>query len=459
MPDDELAAVVAALRTGRPVGPLARGFGRDLRCILARAVSVDPGRRYASAGLLRDDLSRLLRHEPVHAHPPSIIYRARKVARRHPGATAGLLAVAVAVTAAVGATGAALQRARAEATRAQTFARFLTHVLSAADPLNPRTGREGDGLRVTDLLDEAVRRLSADPLGDEAAEAEARSAIAASYAGQGEYAESAAQYRRAAELWARVLGPESGPSLQATSALAMVLSLDGKDDEARRLLDRCVERARRSLGDSHPTTVLASTNRAVCLLFAGDFNLVEEESRRLLELLDRAPRRAPEDPQHSMLEGLRGIALIGRGDVTSAEPMLHRAIDGIPRAGQREELVRGLCLCTLGGVEELKGRPKEAEELYREGYETYRQLLGPDDLRTVTREWSLGTALLETGKLPEAQARLRHVAEVMAALLGDGDWRTVRARQDLECAVTLSRPSAPTDAAGVPDTRDPRPPP
>jgi len=56
--------------------------------IVQKCLAADPGRRYASADDLRDDLERQLKHRPLrHAPEPSLRERARKWVRRHPRLT------------------------------------------------------------------------------------------------------------------------------------------------------------------------------------------------------------------------------------------------------------------------------------------------------------------------------------------------------------------------------------
>ncbi len=86
----------------RPPDPLViRGRG-ELAWIVAKAMRKDPEERYASAAELAADLRRHLAHEPVLAHPPSVLYRARKFVRRNRALTASvLLVVAASMAAAV----------------------------------------------------------------------------------------------------------------------------------------------------------------------------------------------------------------------------------------------------------------------------------------------------------------------------------------------------------------------
>ncbi|MEM7233396.1 MAG: protein kinase [Planctomycetota bacterium] len=55
----------------------------ELDWIVLRCLEKDRARRYESAASLAEDLRRYLAHEPVSARPPSPLYRARKLARKH----------------------------------------------------------------------------------------------------------------------------------------------------------------------------------------------------------------------------------------------------------------------------------------------------------------------------------------------------------------------------------------
>jgi WD40 repeat protein len=84
------------VRRLRPVVP------QDLATVCHKCLEKDPGRRYASAEALAEDLRRFGAGEPVAARPVSVLGRTARWARRRPAVAGLLLLVAAAVAAGLG---------------------------------------------------------------------------------------------------------------------------------------------------------------------------------------------------------------------------------------------------------------------------------------------------------------------------------------------------------------------
>lgn len=95
---DDASAAQAQLASARALRRRLRG---DLDNIVLKAMAAEPQHRYASAGAFAEDVERHLRGQPVIAHPPSNVYRARKFIRRHRGGVAITAAFLLAVFAAL----------------------------------------------------------------------------------------------------------------------------------------------------------------------------------------------------------------------------------------------------------------------------------------------------------------------------------------------------------------------
>jgi WD40 repeat protein len=101
-PPFRAATVLDTLRqvvSEEPVPPrqLNAQVPRDLETVCLKCLSKEPGRRYASAEALADELERYLAGRPIVGRPVGRVERAAKWARRRP-ATAGLLTLVVLVT-------------------------------------------------------------------------------------------------------------------------------------------------------------------------------------------------------------------------------------------------------------------------------------------------------------------------------------------------------------------------
>jgi eukaryotic-like serine/threonine-protein kinase len=96
-----LLETLALVRSAEVLPPalLQPKVPRNLETICLKCLEKEPGRRYASALALADDLRRFRNNEPIVARPTSLVNRARKWAKRQP-VVAALLASVVLITAA-----------------------------------------------------------------------------------------------------------------------------------------------------------------------------------------------------------------------------------------------------------------------------------------------------------------------------------------------------------------------
>jgi tetratricopeptide (TPR) repeat protein len=100
------------------------GLPRDLETICLKCLAKEPARRYSTAAEVAEDVERFLTQRPIHARPPSALYRTGKFARRHRTAVAAAAGVLVSLVvglgfALVGFRRAIVQRRAAEAARSQ----------------------------------------------------------------------------------------------------------------------------------------------------------------------------------------------------------------------------------------------------------------------------------------------------------------------------------------------------
>jgi len=95
-----------------------RAVGKDLGCVIAKALRLEKGDRYEDARQLADEFRRILTFRPIEARLPARLYEARMFLRRHRAAT--VLAVAVLLAIAAAAVNSRLEETRVRAALSKT---------------------------------------------------------------------------------------------------------------------------------------------------------------------------------------------------------------------------------------------------------------------------------------------------------------------------------------------------
>lgn len=304
----------------------------ELGWMLERALKPDRDQRYASPQALADDIGRLLRHQPIDAHPPSARYRARKLMRRHrvPVAATAMLLLGGVVAFAI--TFAALKQASAgrdlaqaaerEAARQARIAasvnRFLTDDLLGSANIEERPN--ADRLTVRELVVDAGAALGADHDLEPEAEADIRYALGRTLASLGRPSDAEVEFAAAARQRSALFGDNDPRTLAAQVARADADTSEARYAESRAELERLVARIRRDAPDD--ATLLANATIALVrtLAFGGEY----AQAIALIQPLASAPADAP---RHADAELLLAWVLSRTGEHERALAIFDRYID------------------------------------------------------------------------------------------------------------------------------------
>jgi tetratricopeptide (TPR) repeat protein len=399
-------ATLGQVRQDEPVPPrrLQPTVPRDLETICLKCLRKEPGRRYATARDLAEDLRRFLAAEPIRARPVGTGERVVVWCRRKPGMAALLAALVLVFLAGLSGVLWQWQHARRERDAArqekERAERHLRMIHDRVDRLNQlgrdlleRPGQYRTGKAV---LEEALAFYQ-ELLPEEGNDPEVRREAAKLFGQVAWIRHTLGQADQAAEAWGRRASLltsllEDEPS---SKVLRMGLAHShrwrgnmlrdlGKAREAREAYDRAVELQegllRESPDEAGYQMALANTLVNTASLPWGRDQTEELETlyRRILELDRAAVRAAPDNPQFKAELALalrdQGLFFLDTGRVSEAEAAVRDALEIHQRLlagghlkdnGYIERYLAGN-LVGLGRVLVAAGQTGEAEQSYRQ---------------------------------------------------------------------------------------------
>ncbi len=460
-------ATLGLVRQDEPAPPrlLQPTVPRDLETVCLKCLRKEPGRRYATARDLADDLRRFRAGEPVRARPVATTERVVVWCRRRP-AVAGLLAALVLVflagaggvlwqwqsacrnAAEAGRNAAAFRRerdaARQEKERAEYHLKMIRNGVDRLDQLGRdllrRPGQDSTGQAVLQEALAFYQEMLPDEASDPAVRREAVklfNQVAYIHINLGHAGLAAEAFGRQADLLAAML--EEEPSSKALRLeLADCQRWRGnalrdlsKPREAREAYDKAAELHEGLLRESPDEALyhvaLANTilNTATLLSSRDQADELETLYRRALELDRAAVRAAPDEPHYqvelALALGDEGMLFLDTGRGSQAEAAVREAldIDQRVRAGGHTngeiERFTARHFAGLGRVLAAAGRAREAEQSYGEAVNLLNRLVQELPESAVRRadlaqaQAGLADLLNDVGRRSEAEEIRRKV--------------------------------------------------
>jgi serine/threonine protein kinase len=369
--ETERASLIDQLTRAEPprLLKLDPAIPRDLATIVHKAIARDPSDRYQTAGDLASDLTRFLEDRPIRARRLSPVGVAWRWARRNKAVAAllGLVAVLLVGITAISTT--AAERYRDVAKRAD-------QARGAADAATKQ----------------AVARRK-----------ESEASAARALAARTEADQSAAESKAVVDFMVNQVLGAAAPSRTRGEAMTVLQALEQAD--------KAVEG---EFGEQ--PRVEASVRLALALIYRelGEYERAIGHAERALALRERA--LGPEHEETAEAMDVLGWALIysNTHSKTPAQDVrgevLFRRMLEICRAKGYYELR----LKAMSGLASILGRlqrPEEALRLQEEVLKHRIESSGPSHWSTLTAKNNLAIALLEAGRLKEAELLLREVAE------------------------------------------------
>ncbi|NBC15798.1 MAG: protein kinase [Bacteroidetes bacterium] len=410
---------IGAARSTAP-DRLRRRLTGDLDVICLKALRKEPGRRYASAEQLADDLRRHLDGLPVTARPDTLRYRATKFIQRH---KVGVVAATLVILALVGGIVATAWQARVAAAERDRAERRFDDVRNLANTFlfefhdaivdlpGSTPARELVATRALEYLDELAREAEDHPvLPIELAQAYRRVGDVLgnpTNPNLGHTERALASYRKGLDVLERATvlrGAARPPAAHVAKAelyesLGDVLGARGDLAAADSMIQTAVV-SYQQLAAAHPDSIPHQVRYAVGLIKRGDlagndnFNNRGDPATALgayqqaLPLLERSRRLAPENPRPFRLHGLIYERL---GTIYEQQDSLRAALAAYRRSLELREAFVTAYPNHVEGQRDLavayekmadmyvhQRRPAEALRHYRQAHRLFEALLEAD---------------------------------------------------------------------------------
>jgi tetratricopeptide (TPR) repeat protein len=434
---------------------LDRTLRGDVETIALKALEKERERRYQSAADFGHDIHRYLTGEAILARRASIVYQLRLFARRNKAVFASLAAtfvvllagIIVSTTLYVRAEHARVEQTRereraelaaAEAQRerdaAQVVTKYLTSMLSSADPQQAQ-GRE---VTVRELLDKAAQDIPTIFRDQPLIEATLRSAIGRTHIALGLYEAAEPHLRRALEIRHKLLGDDHPDTLTTMYDLGIVLHDLGRLAEAEPLYRVSLEGRRRILGAEHPETLMSIDK--LSWLFEDQGKLAEAEPLRWQVVEVRRRVLGPEDLWTLTSEGWLAKILVARGKFSEGERVYRATLDTQRRVFGDDHWRPLYTIGHLARALRFAGKLEEAESLYRLSLPKMRTVLGAEHPDLAYSLTGLGLILADTGRAAEAEPMLLEALELRRGRLPAGHWEIAITENALGfCYASLGR--------------------
>ena len=399
-----------SLRAG---GQLTRQLAGDLDSIVMMAMRKEPGRRYASADMMRQDIERHLTGMPVMAHRGDRRYRIEKFLRRHRVEAAA----AVMVTAALltGLTVAVSQSRRASRERDRA-AQALAESQGVTDFLMQLfgTGDNADAspvqLTALELLKRGAAR--ANELSDQpVVHARLLDVVGQMSLQLGQYDDAQRWLEQAVDIRRKTLGPRSLDLASSLIHLAQVHRVRADYTRARPLVDEALEIRQAVLPPAHAD--IADAYYELGWLIGGPGQ--EELHRKALAILPDTGASA--QLRVTVLQAL-STNLRRQGRLSEAVSADRDAVRVAQQAFGAEHATTGNAMIHLADqIRDIEQDYAGAQQLYRRGLDIVSRQLGENSIRLLHGLHSLGTMLTSLGNR-EAEPLLRRAVAIREAATG-----------------------------------------
>jgi eukaryotic-like serine/threonine-protein kinase len=253
--------------------------------------------------------------------------------------------------------------------------------------------------------------------------------LAALYASQGKFAQSATLYSQVLELQRRVLGNENRDTVETLFELAVAYDLAGQNAQAEPLFTQVLEMQSRALGKENIDTLETADHLAALYMKRNEYGKAEPLMTQTLE----AQRRVLGEDHPDTLLSMQSLATLylNENKYAQAEPLVTKALEVQRRelGEDNRETIYGMNM--LAYLYDIEGKYGQCEALYARALDVERRTLGEEHVDTLTTMQNLASAYQEDGKYREAEPLAIKTLEIRRRLSGDEGRDTLASMNNL----------------------------
>lgn len=420
------------------VQPAARG---DLDTIVMKAIARDPAQRYGSAAELAADIERYLAQRPIEARPPTPGYLLSMFVRRHRVLAAATLLVLLSLIAATTVSLWFAFAAQQRLAERESVNRFLTRMLTAADPEHAL----GEKLSVRDVLDVARGELNGRSDLPADSRAQLQRTLGNTYVGLGRAEDGLTLLRAAHDDLARRLGADALETRRLEIEIAHAIGAAGREAEA----DAAVLPVLKALSGNDEQTVRlrieAQLEYGQMLDLRGYFDKAEPVLR---EALASSKRINGEDGETTLdVAAALSQVLQHNAQYTESLPLAESVAQRMNARFSREHPRTVDAWAIVAHNLRDMAEYRKAEAIYRENLAIQERVLGNSHPQTQVGRVSLAAVLALDGRAAEGAPLARLAHDTLTRELG-ADAELTRNAASLR-AYTVSETGAWDEAADI----------
>jgi serine/threonine-protein kinase len=251
---------------------------------------------------------------------------------------------------------------------------------------------------------------------------------------QGRYEEARQAYERALALREKVLGPDHPMVTPSLNNIGNVLEEMGRYEEARRMHERVLAIREKVLGPQHPDMASALGNLGNVLTSLGRYEEALQRHERALAVREQA--LGAEHPLIANTLNNLGDTLRALGRYEESRRMHERALALQEKALSADHPRTAGTLFSLGSVLEELGRYEQARRLYERALAIEEKALGPEHADLADPLSGLGRLAEAGGRYEEARQKYERALTLREKALGPGHAHVASSLNELSSVLT-----------------------